>query len=265
MNNNILALLRSFSLRKVIGFTLLSVFVIAIACVIVGIKNGNSDSKMMYSMGLISVISTIGSLLIYTTFVAQAVGNDNKAIVTSWIFIVAYVISLIGSFSAFSDAHYDAETLGVDFTRMDMAFKTYPYMMLTSLITIGGMLYSAKEVRQKFKVAWWIFISASAISGCGALSLCMSIFNYEAYETCTNIGAVVSLIFIIILFYIGKQEPAGQYYNDTDAANVSPKEVSSTSAMKNKTQELMKLKELLNANILTQDEFDREKAKILNS
>ena len=265
MNKNILTLLRSFSLRKVIGFTLLTVVVITIVCMVVGIANGFSDTQMMNCMGFVSVISTMGSMLVYTTFVSQAVSNDDKAVVTSWILIVAYIVSLIGSFLLFGDSDYGMQSYGQDFAKMNMAFKTYPYTMITSLISIAGMLYSAKDVRQKFKAVWWIAILASAVSGYGALSLSMSIFNYNTYETCAIIAFVVSFVFMIMLFYIGKRETAEQQCSDTVATTASNKEQSSKSDLTNKGQELMKLKELLDANIITQEEFDTEKRKILNS
>ena len=265
MNKNILTLLRSFSLRKVIGFTLLTVVVITIACLVIGITNGFSETQMKNIMGFASVISTMGSMLVYSTFVAQAVSNDDKAIVTSCILIVAYIVSLIGSFLLFGDSDYGMQSYGQDFAKLNMALTTYPYAMITSLIFIAGMLYSAKDVRQKFKVVWWIAVLASSISGCGALSLSMSIFNYNAYETCTIIASVVSLVFMIMLFYIGKRETEEQQCSDTIATTASNKEQSSKSDLTNKGQELMKLKELLDANIITQEEFDTEKRKILNS
>lgn len=265
MNKNILTLLRSFSLRKVLGFTLLTVVVVTIACMVVGIANGFSETQMMHSIGSASVISTICGMLVSITFVSQAVSDDDKAVVTSWILILAYIVSLIGSFLLFGDSDYGMQSYGQDFAKMNMALKTYPYTMITSLISIAGMLYSAKDVRQKFKVVWWIAILASAVSGCGALSLSMSIFNYNTYETCTIIAYVVSLVFIVMLFYIGKRETEGQQCSDTVSTTSSNNEQSSKSDMTNKGQELMKLKELLDANVLTQEEFDTEKKKILNS
>ncbi|MCH5175565.1 MAG: SHOCT domain-containing protein [Prevotellaceae bacterium] len=216
-------------------------------------------------MGFASIISTMGSMLIYTTFVSQAVSNDDKAVVTAWIVIVANIVSLIGSFLVFGDSDYGMQNYGQDFAKLNMALKTYPYTMITSLISIAGMLYSAKDVRQKFKVVWWIAILAFAVAGCGALSLSMSIFNYNTYETCAIITLVISLVFMIMLFYIGKQEAEEQQWSDAVATTASNKEQSSKLDVTNKGQELMKLKELLDANIITQEEFDTEKRKILNS
>ena len=57
--------------------------------------------------------------------------------------------------------------------------------------------------------------------------------------------------------------PQQQYY--TPQQPVQQPQQPTTKPVKSKTEQLMELKELLDQNILTQEEFDKEKQKILRS
>ena len=73
---------------------------------------------------------------------------------------------------------------------------------------------------------------------------------------------MLAIILIVILFIIGKPQSKNAIKTPQQAPNNSQQSCSDISG---KSEELMKLKSLLDAGVLTQEEFDSEKKKILNS
>ena len=70
------------------------------------------------------------------------------------------------------------------------------------------------------------------------------------------------MVFMIVILFTGGRERVAKQTAIVQTASIV--EQSKDSDFATKTEELLKLKELLDANILTQEEFDREKKRILN-
>lgn len=210
------------------------------------------------------------SILLYVPLAVKAIDDDNKAKTTSYIFMIAYLILLVG-FVASIISSYDFIQMWMDVDRHtdeDTALlmkhilsNASPYMVLMGIISISGFLYAAKDVMQKFKTAWWLILLSQVIFTWGAICVFNSKDDFlfminpknDTFNTCRIISWILMAIATIILIYMGRKE------------NVANTEHTQTLELKDKGQELMKLKELLDADILSQEEFDAEKRKILNS
>ena len=85
--------------------------------------------------------------------------------------------------------------------------------------------------------------------------------NYSTFTVCNNISSVIAVILMITLLCIGGKNKVSNTITGKVAAHANKNNKDITS----KSNELIKLKELLDSGVLTEEEFDNEKKKILNS
>ena len=260
--NNGILMLRSWSLRWILVLFILISIIVSVYCV-------NSDS----SLGMMAVLAALGGMLLYAVLTVRAVEDDNKATMTAYIFILAYFISFIGSFANLKDSPGIMELgymglsdsiLGgtsLDDWTMQTLSSALPYTIIMNLMIIGGLLYALQSVRKKFVSVWWAALVTHAISGIGGL-LWLVTDNYQTFQTFNNIGCFTGFVFFAMLFVVGGRERTAQSPAFIPVSPVA--EQPAHSGIVDKGQELLKLKELLDAGILTQEEFDKEKSNILN-
>lgn len=85
--------LRKFSLRWSIVIVFAATFIVGLF----SLFNGKS-------LGLTAIITSLTITLFYVTFAVQAIEKDEKAVVTSCIFMAAMLCSIGGSFRIFNES-----------------------------------------------------------------------------------------------------------------------------------------------------------------
>lgn len=94
--------LRKFSLRWSIVIVFAATFIVGLF----SLFNGKS-------LGLTAIITSLTITLFYVTFAVQAIEKDEKAVVTSCIFMAAMLCSIGGSFRNFNESpDFDNMLLG---------------------------------------------------------------------------------------------------------------------------------------------------------
>lgn len=219
---------------------------------------------------------TVAIAFFYITFASHAIIDEGRAVKTSWLFITAHFILIpesmvlnlmtpIGLAIRLPFFFYDY--IGNVYECVEfMAFydsETGVFIVaLMNLFMLAGLLYSSRSISQRYKSAWWMAIAAQAFSACSVLMVIMT--NSITLGGILNIfSSVISLILFFFLLVIGgKEKNEGIEVSNIETPTTSPQVHNDIST---KSEELRKLKSLLDAGILTQEEFDCEKKKILNS
>lgn len=260
--------LRKFSLRWAIVIMLVATIITSIL--------GNLSYELLK---LATFILFIASSLFYATWCAQAVTNVKKAYRTLSVIIVT---SFLNTVWGLLSEPIDVERMNSLNTQIYMsATSSYPTSLLQSLASAAAFIYSFSSVNQKYRLCWGgmiiIFLltfmnlfvlvtGAATIDGSGVF--------YHGVDTFINanmIIGVLALILYIVLLIKGNNNSNGHMKitpfspNNPHSATINAYgSTSNTMKIGDQTQQLFKLKELLDAGILTQEEFNAEKSKILN-
>ena len=261
MGKKILSL-RNFSLR----WAIVIVFAVTLIVGLFSLFNGKS-------LGLTAIIAALTITLFYVTFAVQAIEKDEKAVITSCVFMAAMLCSIGGSFKIFNESPDFGNMLlgdvfGGNDSMQNWAYESVessaPYTLLMNILMLVGFFISINNIKKKFVFAWWAAIVAQIITTWGTFVV-FSNYDLSTFQTCNNASQVITFVLLIILFCIGGKsnitKKEVQYIKPEMSKPVSPERDS----IINKSGELMKIKELLDSGILTQEEFDNEKKKILNS
>lgn len=250
------------SLRKIsLRLTIVMMFVVSIAVGLFSLASGGS-------LGITGMVMAITIALFYVTFAVYAIEDDKRATITSYIFISAYIISMLGSFRAFNESPDFSSMIindflfgngSVDSWAIQTVSTSAPYTMLMNILMLVGFFYSFRSVSKKFNVAWWMATIAQLVSTCGSFVILMN-YNYSTYTVCNNISGVIAIILMITLLCIGGKNKI----NNASAIQGVTYKSQNKNDITSKSQELIKLKELLDSGILTEEEFNNEKKKILS-
>ncbi|MDE6535813.1 MAG: SHOCT domain-containing protein [Muribaculaceae bacterium] len=212
--------------------------------------------RMNVVFGQLSTLVLLSSLSVY------ALKDVNKAKTLIIIAFASFLISMYGMYDAFNDnewivnwkyAHYEEI--------LDHYINTIPaFLMIQNLIIAVGFFIGVSNVKKQYKTLWWIFTCVFVLSFLNVFLYSTEVSSDTDYARLNIIISVLQLISLIILFVIGGKANS----NDTesvqdDVKNDTPPNISIAS----KSEALFGLKELLDANILTQQEFEDEKAKVL--
>lgn len=258
--NNIILSLRNFSLRWLIA-------IYFIATIVEGISSVTGDR----SLGTTTIITAIGSIMLYMTFAVQAIKQDDKAVTISYIVIVANLISVVGLFNYSKESPDFASSMVNDFLFGENSIESWvqstvisvaPYTFGMSALMLAAFVYGRNYVIKKFNAVWTVTIIAYAIFALEFLILFIGgIEGYAAYEKLNYVATGLSLIMMVMLWIAAKREKAQTIQQPPhDTPQPAPKP-----GMQSKSEQLIDLKKLLDAGVLTQEEFDAEKSKILNS
>ena len=252
--------LRKFSLRLVMIIT----FAISFLTGFFSLINGES-------LGITAILSVIGIVFFYITFAVHAIENEQKALRTAYLFVAAYAITLIGSFSSFKESPNFSTMIVEDIITGDNSIEEWtnrtvassaPYTILMNIFMLTGLFYPLQSINKRFNASWRLAIAAQLCSTISVLSILIA-NNFNIFSIFINISGVLSFILIAILFFKGgKTESTHGNIISLQTPTPSPQVHNDISS---KSEELTKLKSLLDAGVLTQEEFDIEKKKILNS
>ena len=258
--NNIILSLRNFSLRWLI-------VIYFIATIVAGISSVTGGK----SLATTAIITAIGGIVLYMTFVVQAIKQDEKAVTISYIVIVANLISVVGSFNSFKESPDFASSMLNDFLFGENSIESWvqstvisnaPYSFGMSALMLAAFVYGRNYVIKKFNAVWTMSIITYAVFALEFLILFMGgIEGYAAYEKLNYVATGLSFIMMVMLWIAAKREKVQTIQQPSHAApQPTPR-----SDMQSKSEQLIDLKKLLDAGVLTQEEFDAEKSKILNS
>lgn len=266
--NDLILRFRGFSLRWAVVITFVCTGVVEF----ISLMGGHS---LLYT-GLVMVIT---STFLYVTLTVQAIDNDEQAIKISYIIIVAYIVCAFSYFVAIKDTpdfalsmlndivSGNSATSSIESWSREVALSMAPYSTLMNILMLIAWGLGFKYIKKRYMLVWIMGMAAQIILGFGTfLIFIFGVTQYDTFSMCTNINMVVSLIFMIALLTINNKKSIETPKEITPIfiENPNTNEQRQTQAS-NKTRQLFQLKELLDSGILTQEEFDSEKKKILNS
>lgn len=252
--------LRKFSLRWAISITIIATVVVGLFSIV----NGRS-------LGVTGIVGVISTALFYITFAVHAINDDQKAIRTSYMFIAAYVISFIGTFSSLNESPDFASLLVDDFVSGNDGIGAWtnrtigsaaPYTFFMNVLILAGFLYARKHINKKFSVSWWFAIAGHIASTLAVLSV-LILQDYNTHSKLNNISSLLAMVLMVMLFFI--KEKGSSKEGVTVSTQTPINETKNHNDMSSKSEQLIKLKSLLDSGVLTQEEFNSEKKKILNS
>ena len=142
-----------------------------------------------------------------------------------------------------------------------MGCGNIPYSLATNIVFIAAFGYGLPFVRKRLVFPWILFLVVFAITTYG-LSQVVS-WGALYYNSYINLSWASTGISLLIL--IGKQD--NLKVNRNIVKTQQEQEISNTSQTAkplSMSDQLFKLKELLDSGILTQEEFEAEKKIILN-
>lgn len=157
--------LRKFSLRWSIVIVFAATFIVGLF----SLFNGKS-------LGLTAIITSLTITLFYVTFAVQAIEKDEKAVVTSCIFMAAMLCSIGGSFRTFNESPDFGNMLlgdvfGGNDSMQNWAYESVessaPYTLLMNILMLVGFFISINNIKKKFVFAWWVAIIAQIVSTWG--------------------------------------------------------------------------------------------------
>lgn len=230
--------------------------------------------------GYINVALTVSGIvviIIYIALAVHAIETDDKALIVSYIFFASICISLINGFSQFGNFNVGSEEFSNEFTNdlifgtnqvetqiAGMLIKSAPIALFSHLCCLAGFIYGAFYINKKYILVWILLLIGYAISAYQAyLLISGGILNWESYSNLNSIMGIISLIAIIVLLIIGGKSQLSQNSNVVKQTPMSKQQGGADNI--SLSDKLFQLKELLDSGILTQEEFDNEKKKILNS
>lgn len=259
--NELILSLRNFSLRIAILLMLVLTFAVGLWGVIGG-----------GGMKITGAISAVTFAIVYTTFAVHAIDNDDKAVKVSSVMLAAYAVSLLnalinlGDYPDFTGIMFGGDS--AESWAYGIARASAPYTLLMNVLITGALIWGIKDVNKKFTVAWFVALIGQGVTSIGAFVLLAGSDNYDVYSSINNIGSVFGGIMIVILLFTGSRpkRQTAQPLHPSAKIPVQPQQPasSSTEQQSRKTEMLVRLKELLDSGVLTQQEFDEEKRKILN-
>lgn len=267
MNEYILRL-RKVNLR---WLTALIFVVSIILTVVITLKTGSFSGT--------TIIIGITGIIIYIALAVHAIEEDNKALIVSYILSVAVFVGIINATNQFGN-YVGSQEFSNDFTSdiflgtnnvetqiAAMLIKNAPMTLFTSICCLTAFIYGVFYVRKKYTLVWILFTIGCAISSYQAYLLVSGgMLNWDTYSGLGSAMNLLSFVAIVSLLVVGGKNQK-ETTVDSERKTIKPVEVIKKEEPKQKSlsEQLFQLKELLDSGILTQEEFDNEKKKILNS
>lgn len=241
--------------------------ILAVCDAIIGIGFAKHSGPL--KLGILTTLIDLFFTLTLLTYASNRYEEPSYGL-SALFFILSYLIEIINLFVNKNPLLSDETTLAE---------------VCSGGATLIGCICSISNLKDRFRGAWFLFIDmvlTAMFGGIGKTEQTIVFFSI--------LSAILGLIFIISIYIVGDRKRFLEEWNgnnsDTDYVfdassappsphhhpGEEPKQVleptltqvePSAAALKKKKEMLMKLKELLDADILTQEEFDAEKKKIL--
>ncbi|MDE6485486.1 MAG: SHOCT domain-containing protein [Duncaniella sp.] len=261
--NNIILSLRKFSLR----WAIIILFIPSFIATFSSLKSGGS-------MLIAAIIMFLCSALFFATWCAHAIIDVKKAITILYIMLGASLINIIAQWSTINepvdfesmitDYIFGNDTAG-DYFIYTRAMSSYPTQLLGSLAAAASFIYAYPFVIKQYRFCWVCMIICYSVTFLNLFLLVMDADYLNTYSSINLVISLISFITYIILFYQGNASSDPRAENSITGVYepISKSIQSSCTNFEDKTKQLTKLKELLDSGVLSQEEFDNEKAKIL--
>ena len=241
--------IRELSLRKWILISL-GLNVLAILCVIV------SGNYAGFRLSLIT--GQLSTLLFVTSLAVYAVNSVSKVKVILLIAAAAFVIYMYGMFDIFSNRWIDFGSAPYNELTIYYSEQIYIYTLVQNLALAAVFIVGIFSLERRYRIPWIIFTLVFAFTFLNAI-LFTDTDAHGGFELIISLLQLVGLIMVLV----NGGKKIVENVSPTFASE--PRYSSSASAaLISKSESLFKLKELLDGGILTTEEFEAEKKKILN-
>ncbi len=245
--------IRELSLRKWILISL-GLNVLAILCVIV------SGNYAGFRLSLIT--GQLSTLLFVTSLAVYAVNSMSKVKVILIIAAAAFLIYMYGMFDAFSNRWVVFSEVPYHELTEYYSEQIYVYTLVQNLALAAAFVVGIFSLQSRYRIPWIIFTLIFALSFLNALFYAEHTFSVGDYNRFTLFIGLLQLVGLVMALVKGGKNVT---VNESPALASESRYCSSASAaLISKSESLFKLKELLDSGILTTEEFEAEKAKILN-
>ena len=222
-------------------------------------------------------VTGVTAIIIYIALTVHAIEDDSKALIVSYIFIAAIIVGLINAFNQFGSYNVGSEEFSNDFSNdiffgtknveeqvAGMLIKSAPIALFSHICSLAAFIYGVFHINKKYMLVWILFLIGYAISAYQAYLLVSGgIMNWESYSNLNSIMGLLSFVAIVALLIVGGKPQLSQESNTVESTPTPTQP--ETTDQNSLSKKLFQLKELLDSGILTQEEFDAEKKKILNS
>ncbi len=251
--------LRGFDLRWML-------LIMMVSCLAILLIFFNNDYNMGVGCGITALI--IG--VYFITLVVHSIDRDDVALIVSKIGLGLCAVGFIASIMVYGDMPTVSKIDGFDFLFGKSEFEVWsenltiqsaPYTAISGVLGIIACWYLLRYINKIYRGVWIMMICILVVSTLSASILALSGPD----------GLVIHKVILVLALPLSFIQLGMTIF----AANKEKKRVpvvQSTSQPSQKaepqlgkTEQLFKLKELLDGGILTQEEFDNEKKKILNS
>ena len=259
--NNLILSLRNFSLRIMILLTF--VLLIVVGSCSIGSSGG---------MKITAVLTAVASALMYMTIAVHSIDDDDKAVKVSYVMLFAYVVSLFNALTRdfpdigdFFSIMFDEG--GIEGWTYNFCRAAAPYALLMNVLMTGALIWGIRDVNKKFTVAWYVALIGYGISCISTFLLFSDNCDYGVYTSISNIGNFFGIMQFVILLFIGgrTKRQTAQSLCVSSEMPVDSRQPAEPTRQQGWMEGLASLKELLDSGVLTQEEFDEEKRKILNA
>lgn len=260
---NLILQIRTLSLRKWILVSVAITFVTALIA-------WGAQSSGSYIASL--TLGQVPNLLILIAVTAFAIENTQKIKTITLIYLIGVLVGIIGIFNAFGGLMGVWFDFASSFTRTDLqeiasyvVVKTTTFNMIEYLAFIVALVLGLSSLIRQFKLVWILFIITFALSFVNIFCLQMEVYMYDEYVMVNMIPSCVFWAALIIILIKGYKAPGVVTTQSLDsAASVEADSHDVSNSFITKSQNLFQLKELLDSGVLTPEEFEAEKQKILN-
>lgn len=256
--DNVVLKIRELSLRKwmliSIGLT-----VLAMLC-LMGANNSNGYMASLF-------VGQCSTLVLMASFVAFAVSDVSKAKTLMIVIAIGVASALIGIFLAFSGFMGGWLDFCNSFQRISMEelaeyniVYSNTFLLIENAAMAGALFMGLSSINKRYMAPWVLLICFFVLSFFNLMFFRMETFGFGDYQRFNSVIGVLSFIALIWILMVGGEKD-DMKPTESKVEKAAP---SSSDTILSKTETLLKLKELLDSGVLTPEEFEVEKNKILN-
>ena len=221
------------------------------------------------------ILGQLSGCLYLASLAAYAIDSLQKVKVALIIIMIGFAISVFGVYNALSGFWGGWIGMVNAFTEIPMeemveylTFSMATYNVIQNLAFIIVFIIGISSFNKRYIVPWVILMCVYILIFLNQILLNKEIFTYDEYTRFGSVTGVLSFIVMIVTLVIGGKEiKNGHTLNGNTSTTGSDHSLQSTAiseSFKSKSEALFQLKELLNSGVLTPEEFEIEKVKILN-
>lgn len=216
-----------------------------------------------------SILLGLASELLLNVSISSYAINDNKKMSTIvWLIIAGAVFGIIAIFKTFGGLIGCLIDFSNSFSRTDLSGITEYYInqsaicqIIKDIIFVIAFAIGISSVKNKYKLPWILMLIFYALTALNLMAYKSEVYLYGEYGMINSCLGLISLTILIILLVKGGDA-------DTASKNVSISQNTNSNAtlystVAQKSEILIQLKELKDSGVISEEEFQSEKTKIL--